>query len=192
MSVEVSLDPALQLALRGASALLFGSAAAHKLHDPIGFRDALGAYGLLPEATLAPSVATLIVAEAAITVGCVVPASAAGACLAGALLLALYSAAIGINLARGRRTIDCGCDLLGFIPGGNGTIGITSPLSTHRREFFSEFGRFFGRNSSERTACEQRAKCIYGEHFSFHHFLFLIYKWASYSYRLNLNCELER
>jgi len=109
MSVAPTLDPALQLALRGAAALLFGSAAVHKLRDPVGFRDALGAYGLLPEATLAPSVATLIVAEAAITVGCVVPASAAGACLAGALLLALYSAAIGINLARGRRTIDCGC-----------------------------------------------------------------------------------
>jgi hypothetical protein len=37
------------------------------------------------------------------------PASAAAACLAGALLLALYGAAIGINLVRGRRAIDCGC-----------------------------------------------------------------------------------
>jgi hypothetical protein len=109
VSVAPTLDPALQLALRGAAALLFGSAATHKLRDPAGFRDALGAYALLPEATLAPSVAALIAAEAAITIGCLLPASAAAACLAGALLLALYSAAIGINLVRGRRAIDCGC-----------------------------------------------------------------------------------
>jgi hypothetical protein len=109
VSAATTLDPALQLALRGAAALLFGSAAVHKLRDPAGFRDALDAYGLLPETTLMPGVAALIAAEAAIAIGCVLPASAAPACLAGALLLALYSAAIGINLVRGRRAIDCGC-----------------------------------------------------------------------------------
>jgi hypothetical protein len=104
-----TLDPAFQLALRGAAALLFGSAAAHKLRDPAGFRDVLGAYGLLPESTLRPSVAALIAAEGAIAIGCVLPATASAACLAGALLLALYSIAIGVNLVRGRRAIDCGC-----------------------------------------------------------------------------------
>jgi hypothetical protein len=109
MSAAATLDPAIQLALRAAAALLFGSAAAHKLCNPAGFRDSLGAYGLLPEPLLMPSVVALIAAEAAIAIGCVLPASATPACLAGVLLLALYSTAIGINLVRGRRAIDCGC-----------------------------------------------------------------------------------
>lgn len=109
MSVTATLDPALQIALRGAAALLFGFAAAHKLRSKTGFQEQLRAYGLLPEAMLVPSVAALIALETAIAIGCVLPATARVACLAGALLLALYSAAIGINLARGRRAIDCGC-----------------------------------------------------------------------------------
>lgn len=109
MSAAATLDPAIQLALRGAAACLFGSAAAHKLRDPAGFRAALDAYGLLPESAVAPSVFALIATEAAIAIGCVLPASGATACLLGALLLALYSVAIGINLVRGRRAIDCGC-----------------------------------------------------------------------------------
>jgi hypothetical protein len=58
---------------------------------------------------LMPSVAALIAAETAIAIGCLLPAAAPLACLAGALLLTLYSVAIGINLVRGRGTIDCGC-----------------------------------------------------------------------------------
>jgi len=109
VSAPPTLDPALQLALRGAAALLFGSAAVHKLRDPAGFRAALAAYGLLPEAALTASVAALVATEATVAIGCLLPGAAAAACLAGALLLALYSAAIGINLVRGRRAIDCGC-----------------------------------------------------------------------------------
>jgi len=105
----VVIDPAIQLALHGAAALLFGSAAVHKLRDPAGFRSALDAYELLPGAALAPCMAALIAAEGAIAIGCALPATAAAACLAGASLLALYSVAIGINLVRGRRAIDCGC-----------------------------------------------------------------------------------
>jgi len=38
-----------------------------------------------------------------------VPASRSLAALVAAALIALYAAAIGINLWRGRRDIDCGC-----------------------------------------------------------------------------------
>jgi hypothetical protein len=105
----LAVDPALQLALYGAAALLFLSAAAHKLRDLAGFRSALGAYALLPASALAPAAATLAAAEVAVGTGCLIPFVAPAACLAGAGLLAVYSGAIALNLARGRRSIDCGC-----------------------------------------------------------------------------------
>jgi hypothetical protein len=44
-----------------------------------------------------------------IALGALNPPSAGGAMLVAACLLALYGTAIGINLARGRDNIDCGC-----------------------------------------------------------------------------------
>jgi hypothetical protein len=102
-------DPALQLALHAAAALLFLGAAAHKLRDFAGFRAALEAYAVLPAAAVPAAAAALTAGEAVLGVACAVPGVAAGACLAGALLLAVYGGAIALNLARGRRWIDCGC-----------------------------------------------------------------------------------
>lgn len=96
------IDPALQLVVRVAGALLLVSAASHKLRDREGFRAALAGYRLLPE-----SFAGLIVtAEIAIGIGLLATPRAG---VAAAALLALYAGAIGVNLARGRREIDCGC-----------------------------------------------------------------------------------
>lgn len=102
-------DPALQLALHAGAALLFLAAAVHKLRDLSDFRAALGGYGVLSERALAPAAAALVTAETAVGAGCLIPGAAPAACLAGAGLLALYSGAIAWNLARGRRSIDCGC-----------------------------------------------------------------------------------
>lgn len=104
-----TLDPALLLALRAAAALLFGAAAVHKLRSATDFRAALADYALLPAAAIAPVAGGLIAAEGAIAIGCLLPGSATTACLAGALLITAYGVAIAINLARGRRSIDCGC-----------------------------------------------------------------------------------
>jgi hypothetical protein len=109
MTGEFLADPALQLALRVAAALLFVAAAAHKLRDVDGFRQALAVYAILPAPAVAPAAAALIAVEIAVGIGCALPAAAPGACLAGIGLLALYSGAIALNLARGRRRIDCGC-----------------------------------------------------------------------------------
>jgi hypothetical protein len=107
------LDPVVTLALRGAAALLFLSAAWHKLRAPEAFREALAAYGLLP-ASAVPTVALVLVgAEVALGLRCALALSAAplasSAPLAGAALIALYAAAIAAALASGRRAIDCGC-----------------------------------------------------------------------------------
>jgi hypothetical protein len=91
--------------------LLFGSAAFHKLRDRAQFTGVLAAYRVLPAAlvavvAVAVAVTELLVAAALARGSAFGPAGAVG-------LLAVYSFAIGINLVRGRRAIDCGCGALG-------------------------------------------------------------------------------
>jgi hypothetical protein len=107
--VTLALDPAVSGALRGALALLLLSAAAHKLRDPVGFRAAVAAYGLLPARALPAAAGLLAPAELAIGAALLVPAAGPAAGCAGASLLALYALAMLAALAAGRRGIDCGC-----------------------------------------------------------------------------------
>lgn len=102
------LDPAAGLLLLGCLALLFASAALHKLRDLPHFTEVVRAYRVLPKGAvrLAPLVP---VAELAVAAGLVAPAARVGAALAGAALLLFYAAAIGVNLGRGRRDLACGC-----------------------------------------------------------------------------------
>ena len=101
------MDPVIDLTLRAALALLFAGAVQHKLRDPRHFTATLAEYRLLP-ARLAPlAAACVILAELGIVLALALrPAWGAAA---GAALLGLYGAAIAVNLARGRRHIDCGC-----------------------------------------------------------------------------------
>jgi len=99
-------DPALQLVVRIAGACLFFAAASHKLRDRAGFGAALAGYRLLPGWSV--PVAAVLLGVAEIGLGFALLATPrAGAGAAG--LLALYACAVGVNLARGRRHIDCGC-----------------------------------------------------------------------------------
>jgi hypothetical protein len=108
----VAIDPAVEAALRAALALLFAVSALHKLRDPEAFRAALEDYRLLPASLGRAAAAALPPAEAltaaALAAGGPGALRALGPLLAAALL-ALYSGAIALNLARGRRQLDCGC-----------------------------------------------------------------------------------
>jgi hypothetical protein len=104
--VALKLDPVFALVARLALALLFASAAAHKLRDLDAFRAALAGYRLVPERALGAAAFALVALELVAAAGLV--ASRAFGVLALALLAA-YTAAIAVNLARGRREIDCGC-----------------------------------------------------------------------------------
>lgn len=99
------MDPAIDLTIRAALALLFAVGAAHKLRDLAAFRGTFADYRLLPGA-----VAWAVpVAEAAVTLLLLAPPTRAIGKAGAAGLLVAYAAAIGVNLARGRRHIDCGC-----------------------------------------------------------------------------------
>ena len=104
-----ALDAVAAGAIVGALALVMFAAAWHKLSQVEVFAGALSAYGLLPQASIRPMVRVLPAIEAALGVGLLVPATRAPALLALGGLLLVYAAAMGINLARGRQDIDCGC-----------------------------------------------------------------------------------
>ena len=102
------LDPAIGALLLACLALLFASAALHKLRNLAHFTEVLRAYRVLPEDAV--RLASLVpLAELALAAGLVAPATRFGAALAGAALLLVYAAAIGVNLGRGRRELACGC-----------------------------------------------------------------------------------
>lgn len=118
-----ALDPTLAWALRWALAGVWLLAAVHKAADPAAFRTAVAGYRLVPEMLTAAVARTLFCIELAVAAGLVIPATSGGAGLASAALLALYAGAMAVNLARGRRDLDCGCSAPGTLrPLGEGLL----------------------------------------------------------------------
>lgn len=103
----MTIDPALDLALRAALSLLLLTAAAHKLRDLGSFRATLAEYRLLPASAVRVGAAAVAGVEVALAVGLHV--ARREALVGTAALLAVYAGAIAVNLARGRRDLDCGC-----------------------------------------------------------------------------------
>jgi hypothetical protein len=102
------IDPAVGALLAGAFALLFASAAFHKLLDLGRFTAAFRAYEVLPPTLEAVSLLVPLL-ELAIAAALLAGHSRPGAAATGAALLLVYATAIAINLGRGRRDLDCGC-----------------------------------------------------------------------------------
>jgi Methylamine utilisation protein MauE len=101
------LDPAIGALLAGCYALLFASAALHKLFDLPRFAAVVDAYALLPGiGRLAWAVP---LSEFALGVGVLWSVTRPWAGLAGSVLLAGYALAIAVNLHRGRTDLACGC-----------------------------------------------------------------------------------
>ncbi|MBL8266689.1 MauE/DoxX family redox-associated membrane protein [Steroidobacter sp.] len=105
----LSVEPLIQSIVAVTLALLFASAAIHKLRDWSRFRDTLGRYELLPEALVPASAALLVSIEIAIVLGVLLPATRSVAAAGACILLLLYAAAMSFNLRRGRVLLDCGC-----------------------------------------------------------------------------------
>ena len=98
----------------GATAILLlvavlGGASWHKFLDRIAFRETLRDYQVLPEASVGPAATIVPAVELAACVLLVLPGTRAIGASIAAMLLAGYALAIGLNLARGRTDIDCGC-----------------------------------------------------------------------------------
>ncbi len=97
------------IAIRWFMALVFMTAAVGKMRHWREFSGVLANYRLLPTAFVTPLAYALPPVEAALSVALLAAGRSAVPALTAMILLALFSAAIAINLARGRRDIDCGC-----------------------------------------------------------------------------------
>jgi hypothetical protein len=102
------IDPAITWTASLMLVAIFAASAIMKFADLDEFRVALENYRIIPAA--APMLMILIpIAEIASAVGIAIPATRVdGAALLLALIV-IFSAAVAINLLRGRVYIDCGC-----------------------------------------------------------------------------------
>jgi hypothetical protein len=108
-TVRPMIDPIGALLIVSCALLLFGAAAAHKLRAVGKFAQTLAQYQLLPASFIRIAAPALGMMELAICLGLPWPALRPVGAAAAVALLLMYSAAITINLARGRHDLDCGC-----------------------------------------------------------------------------------
>jgi len=101
------IDPAIGTLLAAAFALLFASAAFHKVRDLAVFAAVVRAYRILPAGLELSWV--LPVLELGVAIGLLLPLGRNRAAPLGAVLLVVYALAMAVNLQRGRRELSCGC-----------------------------------------------------------------------------------
>jgi len=103
------LDPVAGALIVAAFALLFASAAVHKLRNLARFAEVFAAYAVLPRAPGRGVSWVIPVLELGVAFGLLSSRSRPYACGFGMLLLLGYAAAMAVNLRRGRRDLACGC-----------------------------------------------------------------------------------
>lgn len=112
--MTAAAEPAAFAALASAgiaafAAVLFARAALHKAWDFTEFTGFVQDYRLVPDGAVPLVGALLLAAEAAVVLALMAPGLRSPALIAAAALLAGYGLAMGINIARGRRHVECGC-----------------------------------------------------------------------------------
>jgi hypothetical protein len=105
----MTLDPIAGLALAVLLGWVLAEAGLGKWRRPLHYAAVIDAYRLLPAGQGRHVARPLALLEIALALALLVPATRGVAAGASAALLALYAAAIALNLWRGRSTIDCGC-----------------------------------------------------------------------------------
>jgi uncharacterized membrane protein len=127
----MNLDPTIVAIACAATATIFLGSAALKFAQPREFRAVVESYRLVPEAMALVLGWLLPALELAGAIGLVVAATRLSAALLLLSLLAVFTGAIALNLARGRRDLDCGCfgpllrqQLSGWLVVRNGLLGL--------------------------------------------------------------------
>lgn len=105
----VYIDPAISWTIALSVAALFAVAAADKLQGWTTFREVVRNYQLLPQRLVPLAAAASIALEFGAALLILIAATRPIGALLAAGLLTGYATAIGINLARGRIHLDCGC-----------------------------------------------------------------------------------
>jgi uncharacterized membrane protein len=103
------IDPVFSWTASASLALVFAASAIIKLIDLDEFRAAVENYRIIPESMAATAAIAVPILELAGAVGIMIPRIHFEAAMVLMLLLAVFTAAISINLFRGRLNVDCGC-----------------------------------------------------------------------------------
>jgi len=103
------LDPVFGYLIVTSAALLLASAGGHKLRAFQRFKETLEAYRVLPSAVARRMAWLVPCLELTVAMGLLCEPTRRAAVLAAIGILIAYAAAIALNLARGRRDLDCGC-----------------------------------------------------------------------------------
>lgn len=103
------IDTALQLLVSLLFGLLLLLASLHKISRPLQFRGILAAYRLLPPALLGLAAKLIPLLELSLGLAWLSGIKHGIVAVGTAGLLALYAAAMAINISRGNTNIDCGC-----------------------------------------------------------------------------------
>jgi hypothetical protein len=128
-------DPIITMSAAVALAAVFAAAAVAKLRDLSIFAAVVQNFRMLPEFLARPFAYVLPPVELAVAVGLLVEASRGWAAAGAFALLAAFTVAIAVNLARGRREIDCGCfgtshkqTLSGWLIGRNAALALLAAI----------------------------------------------------------------
>jgi len=103
------LDPIVGYLIVVSFALLFAHAGIHKLRGVARFTDAFSAYRVMPRPLDRPVALAIPVLELAIALMLLWEPSRRLAMLGGIGVLIAYAAGMALNLARGKRDLECGC-----------------------------------------------------------------------------------
>jgi uncharacterized membrane protein YphA (DoxX/SURF4 family) len=103
------IDPAIADLADMALAAIFAASGAMKLADLDLFESALANYRLVPRMIEKPIAILMPILECACAAAVLLPVTRRAGALGILALLAIFTGAIAINLARGRVNIDCGC-----------------------------------------------------------------------------------
>lgn len=103
------MDASILLAARVLGILVFGMAVIGKLRHREEFVGVVANYRLLPEALAAPVAWLVVILETLVVLALVTGIALVGGAALAILLLCAFAVAMTINLARGRKEIDCGC-----------------------------------------------------------------------------------
>jgi uncharacterized membrane protein len=105
----MQFDPVIPVTCSLILSYVFVVASLHKWQNIEEFRTTLTNYQIVPDNLLNVFIFTIPAVELLSGIALLIPVSSRLAALSAAVLLLMYMFAIGINLIKGRRSIDCGC-----------------------------------------------------------------------------------
>ncbi len=105
----MQIDPVIAITCSLILSYVFVVASFHKFQNISEFKQTLSDYQVIPDSLLSFFIYSIPTLEMLTGITLLIPISSGLAAISASFLLLVYMVAIGINLIKGRRSIDCGC-----------------------------------------------------------------------------------